>query len=393
MFKVRDSLRRRIFRLVALLLIAPALSALAPVVRAQESLKAWETFDFANQAIAPAAIKDLDSYELKLLRGLVFGRRGRVFKDPDIRNYLQERDWYKPNPEFQNSMLTETERRNLDLIRLAEAKVHETVQPGDMRYWQTRLLTAKQLGEHTGAEWRILRAEIEAIHGRRFDDQPWMQQYFEERYWYKPDERYDPKRLTSVERRNMATIDAAQKKQRNAALSPGDMELFQKTALKEQMLDGLGLYELRLLRNEVYARRGRQFRTEWLAQYFYSQPWYEPMDEFKEPELSPVEQQNIETIVRYENRLKEELSTKPISRRMLEGLFLEDARKLRQEIYARHGKVFKDKWLQNYFASFSWYKPDPRYKDASLNAVERQNVATILAYEKKATSVLDAIEG
>ena len=73
--------------------------------------------------------------------------------------------------------------------------------------------------------------------------------------------------------------------------------------------------------------------------------------------------------------------------------FLEDARKLRQEIYARHGKVFKDRWLQKYFQSFDWYKPNPRYSDAVLSAVERQNVASIAAYEKKATSVMDAIEG
>ena len=74
-------------------------------------------------------------------------------------------------------------------------------------------------------------------------------------------------------------------------------------------------------------------------------------------------------------------------------MFLEDASKLRNEIYARHGKVFRDKWLQKYFASFDWYKPNRNYTDATLTAVERQNAAAIAAYEKKATSVLDAVEG
>ncbi|HEX8852414.1 MAG TPA: YARHG domain-containing protein, partial [Pyrinomonadaceae bacterium] len=172
-----------------------------------------------------------------------------------------------------------------------------------------------------------------------------------------------------------------------------DMEHFQKTELSGEMLRGLGLYELRLLRNEIYARRGRQFRTEWLAQYFYSQPWYEPREEMTEPELSDIERKNVETIVGYENALHEALATKPVSKALLEGMFLEDARKLREEIYARRGKVFKDRWLQKYFESFSWYKADPTYKDATLSAVERQNISAILAYEKKATSVLDAIEG
>jgi hypothetical protein len=355
--------------------------------------KEWESFDYAAKQIRREQLKDLTLEDLKLMRGIVFGRHGRVFKDWDIGLYLREQKWYKPDPNFNNSSLNETERRNLDLIREFEAKLHETIEPGDMRWWQTRRILPKNLGEHTAAEWRILRAEIEAIHGKRFDDQPWLQNYFEERYWYQPKDSYDPRQLTDIERRNMTAIDAAQKKQRNAAVSPGDMEHFQKTALSEEMLRGLGLYELRLLRNEIYARRGRQFRTEWIAQHFYSQLWYEPREDMTEPELSEIERKNVETIVKYENALHEELATKPVSKALLEGMFLEDARKLRQEIYARRGKVFKDRWLQKYFESFSWYKPDPKYKDATLSAVERQNVSTILAYEKKATSVLDAIEG
>lgn len=375
---------------LSLLLVA---CAHARAAQDSEKLKRWEGFDFSKNAVERAQLKDLDLEEMKLLRGIVFGRRGRVFKDPEIRNYLAERPWYKPDPNFTNAVLNDTERRNLDLIRELEAKLHPQIEPGDMRWYWDKRVTPEQLGEHTGAEWRILRAEVEAIHGRRFDDQPWLQEYFEERYWYKPDPGYDARKLSETERRNLTTIDAAQKRQRKAALSPGDMELFQKTEVAEELLRGLGLYELRLLRNEVYARRGRQFRTEWLAQYFYSQPWYEVREDFKDAELTPVERKNVETIVRYENRLKEELSTRPVSAKLLEGLFLEDARKLRHEIYARHGRVFKDKWLRQYFESFDWYKPDPNFKESSLSATERQNVAAILAYERKATSVMDAIEG
>src|SRR5205085_10574985 len=132
-------------------------------------------------------------------------------------------------------------------------------------------------------------------------------------------------------------------------------------------LKGLSVYALRRLRNESYARRGRQFRTEWLSQNLYSQPWYDPRDDKKEPELSDTEKKNVDTIVNFERKLKESLSQQPIPKGLLEGMFLEDARKLRQEIYARHGKVFRDKWLQKYFASFDWYKANPNYSDAALD--------------------------
>ena len=171
------------------------------------------------------------------------------------------------------------------------------------------------------------------------------------------------------------------------------MELFENRALSEQMLKGLGLNELRLLRNEIYARHGRQFVAPWLSQYFYSQPWYVPDDNFKDEELSGFDKQNVLTIVAYENKIHDELSQKIITRTLLEGLFVEDAAKMRQEIYARRGKVFKEPWYQHYFESFAWYKANPAFTDAQLSVVEKRNIANIAAYEKKAVSAMDVIEG
>ncbi|HEV2835885.1 MAG TPA: YARHG domain-containing protein, partial [Pyrinomonadaceae bacterium] len=100
-----------------------------------------------------------------------------------------------------------------------------------------------------------------------------------------------------------------------------------------------------------------------------------------------------ETIVKFENKIHQELSTKPITRALLEGLFLEDASQMRQEIYARHGKVFKEPWLQKYFSSFDWYKADPDFTEAALTEVEKKNIATIAAYEKRAVTAMSTIEG
>jgi hypothetical protein len=360
---------------------------------AQDSMDAWERFDFASNTIRSSQIQAMRLDELKLLRGIVFGRHGRVFKDAEIKYFLESKDWFKPNPEFNNSILNEVERRNLDLIRIAEASKHQTIQPGDMRYWRDRLITPKKLGSHSGAEWTVLVAEIEAIHGKRFDDQPWLQQYFDERYWYKAASNYDGKKLSEIERKNIVTLSGAQKRQRKVALLPGDMELFENKTISEAMLRGLSLHELRLLRNEVYARHGRMFRAPWIQQYFDTQPWYVADENFKDEELSGNDKLNVETIVKVEKRIHEELSTKPITRALLEGLFLEDASQMRQEIYARHGKVFKEPWLQKYFASFDWYKADPNFSDDSLSEVEKKNIATIAAYEKRAVTAMSTIEG
>lgn len=384
----RIPLLRFMFFFFALLLAAGSFSA-----QAQDSMDRWQNFDFSKSALKLADLTSVPLEDLKLMRGIAFGRHGRVFKDTQITTYLGTQDWYKPRPDFQNSMLNNTENRNLDLIRDAEASKHATVQPGDMRYWRTRTLTAKKLGLHSGAEWRVLRAEVEAIHGKRFSE-PWLQQYFDERYWYKAVEKYDPKKLSPLEEKNLLTIAAAQKKSRKLALAPGDMELFEDKLIAAQMLHGLSLNELRLLRNEVYARHGRQFQAEWLQQYFWGQPWYQPDGSFKDEDLSGPDKQNVETIVAYENKIHDDLGRKPITRSLMEGLFVEDAAKMRQEIYARRGKVFKkEPWFQTYFESFAWYKANPEFTDAQLTALEKRNVATITAYEKKAVSAMDVIEG
>ncbi len=382
-------------RLALPLLLLVALGPLS-IAAAQDDypqVKTWESFDFAARTVTTGNLSALTLEDLKLVRGIVFGKHGRVFKDPEIRRYLESRTWFKADPNFQNSALNDTERKNLDVIRIAEAVKHETVEPGDMRLYQDRALTRKKLGPHTTAEWTVLAAEIEAIHGKRFPETVWLQQYFDQRYWYQAADKYDPKGLSLVERKNLQLIDTIQRQQRKVAISPGDMELFEDKLISDAMLRGLSLHELRLLRNEIYARHGRIFKTMWIQQYFGGQPWYDPKEDFKDEEISGSDKTNIETIVKYENKLHDSISNKPIGRALLQGLFLEDVRKMREEIYARHGKVFKDAWTQKYFASFDWYKANPTFTDAQLSTVEKGNLVVIAAYEKKAVTSMSTIEG
>ena len=155
------------------------------------------------------------------------------------------------------------------------------------------------------------------------------------------------------------------------------------------MLHGLNLYELRLLRNEIFARHGVKFHTGWLQDYFHGQPWYQPrLPVGNRIALSPVEKKNAALILQAEADLHQQLSSKPVSPTLLKGLSADDARKLRNEIYARHGMIFHDAWLNDYFRSQSWYKPDPNFREASLSGVERANVAQIKAFEERGRSQL-----
>jgi len=239
-------------------------------------------------------------------------------------------------------------------------------------------------------------AEVEAVHGKRFDygepdeqsedgrDIYYMQEYFNDRYWYTPRDDYKPAALSPIEVANLDTIRLAQMRDLGYGVMPGTMYLFRTTPLTDSLMKGQSLYELRILRNEVYALHGRRFQTPWLRSYFSNQSWYRPREDFSDAELSETEKSNVKLIVATEARRHEELSTKELDGSQLEGLFPEIARRLRNEIFARHGRKFRDPMLQSYFASLDWYHPDPRFDESSLSPIEKANVQTIFSYEQRA---------
>ena len=70
----------------------------------------------------------------------------------------------------------------------------------------------------------------------------------------------------------------------------------------------------------------------------------------------------------------------------LAGFSAEQCRLARNEIYARHGRMFDDAGLQNYFNSRSWYYgtiPAKQFNDNMLSDIEIQNRNLIIAFEKE----------
>ena len=79
-------------------------------------------------------------------------------------------------------------------------------------------------------------------------------------------------------------------------------------------------------------------------------------------------------------------STRVLDKSELAGFSAEQCRLARNEIYAKHGRMFDDAGLQNYFNSRSWYHgtiPADRFSDTMLSDIEIQNRNLIIAYEKE----------
>ena len=78
--------------------------------------------------------------------------------------------------------------------------------------------------------------------------------------------------------------------------------------LTDEDVAGLNANQLRLARNEIFARHGRKFKDATIQQYFEKQSWYqgtiEPEDFQMDKMLNKIEKSNIKLIEKYEDKLK-----------------------------------------------------------------------------------------
>jgi serine/threonine-protein kinase len=77
---------------------------------------------------------------------------------------------------------------------------------------------------------------------------------------------------------------------------------------------------------------------------------------------------------------------RPVTIEDLAGKSKWDLDLMRNEIYARHGRVFKRRDLQDYFDRQPWYRPNSHYASSSVSALEERNAKKILAYQQSGVS-------
>lgn len=170
----------------------------------------------------------------------------------------------------------------------------------------------------------------------------------------------------------------------------------------------LNASQLRIARNEIFARYGRMFDDASLQNYFNSKSWYTPRisaKNFSSSMLNSVEKKNVEIIEYWEkygrmpgqtaattptrnitssSYILPHSSTQLLTYNDIRGLSSYQLKLARNEIYARHGRMFTDSSLQSYFNSKSWYTPRfsaSNFKSSMLSSIEKKNIEFIQSYE------------
>lgn len=86
--------------------------------------------------------------------------------------------------------------------------------------------------------------------------------------------------------------------------------------LTSEDLAGKSIWELKIMRNEIFARHGYKFKSDDMREYFNKQKWYKPQYDDVTSKLTEIENANIKMIKQYEDNLQKEKSSPKISELM-----------------------------------------------------------------------------
>ncbi|RPI15472.1 MAG: YARHG domain-containing protein [Ignavibacteriae bacterium] len=73
-----------------------------------------------DRLLASDDVRNLSKWELKIMRNEIFARHGYIFKTDDMRDYFNRQSWYSGTYDNVESMLSSTEKSNIELIKRYE---------------------------------------------------------------------------------------------------------------------------------------------------------------------------------------------------------------------------------------------------------------------------------
>ncbi|MBV9470480.1 MAG: YARHG domain-containing protein [Abitibacteriaceae bacterium] len=165
--------------------------------------------------------------------------------------------------------------------------------------------------------------------------------------------------------------------------------------------------QVRYAVNEMYARHGFVFKDLALRKQFLQYGWYKPIpgliQKQVEAHFNHYERENLrvlssshsagkrtvhEAARAYPGEHFPETHTRLIRRSEVAAWTSDQVRYAINEMYARHGLVFKDMDIRKQFLQFKWYRPVPgrtqQQAEADFNHYERENLKVLSAARKDA---------
>ncbi len=263
--------------------------------------------------------------ELSIARNTIYARYGwDGYRKPWLREYFHAQPWFKPNPKFSYKQLSDFDRKNAHFIGVREQSLGSTelyhmrddIYAHYGRIWD-------DLPEWTLKNGKVVRAcdrpdDIDPSAGYNDEDQPSRQCEYLQTKWYKPNKHYSPDQISATDKIELGLIARAMGEFALDEQARGKSEASLDRLLTLTELRQLSLRDLRLLRNTIYARRGRPFKSEVIRDHFKGMDWYKARADYNDKLLSANDVRNIGLIKTVENELggpltDEDWLTEPVS--------------------------------------------------------------------------------
>lgn len=207
---------------------------------------------YFRRPIRPEDLAGRSLREFSLLRNTIYARAGNPFRKTWLDSYFRAQPWYQPKDKMNPELLSELDKKNVEIIVNTETALTKEALEQSLE----KLLVKKQQTSEDAVELRLLFARLGKWSGEKASDRTPLE---------------DPTLLDEV--------------------------------LDLRSLKEMSRRDLRILRNMIYARRGRPFRSTMVESYFYSMDWYDPRDDFEESMLRPVDRTNIRIVRSLEHSL------------------------------------------------------------------------------------------
>ena len=226
------------------------LHARASGIQAQD--QAARPFYYERQITADD-LKGRTLRELTLMRNTIYARAGNPFRKKWLNEYFSAQSWYHPLAQMDQSKLTPLDRKNAEAIANFDGSIKR---PELLTRRKTLLADHKDQTPEGKIELRLLSMRLGDWSGAEDEDR------------------------TPLE----------------------DPSLLDKQLTVDQLSD-FSRRDLRLVRNLIYARRGRPFKSDLLQNYFGTLEWYKPDPKYTDARLTPLDKRNINVILSVENTL------------------------------------------------------------------------------------------
>jgi hypothetical protein len=251
--------------------------------------------------------------DLSIMRNTIYARYGwDGYRKPWLREHFHAQAWFKPNPKFTYKVLSEADKKNAHFIGTKEQSFTSTQlerMRDDVFAHRGKVWNDKPEWElKNGKKVKSCKTPKNAVDAEQEGAEFSRDCRYEKEKWYTANPKFSESELTADDKIELGLLARAMGEFALDSEQRGKSEGSLDRLLKIEELRQLSLRDLRILRNTIYAKRGRPFKSQILRDHFAGLGWYKVNDAYTDKLLSANDNRNISLIRSVENEFGGPLS-------------------------------------------------------------------------------------